>query len=87
MKLLSDCGRSARGFFCRRIALLPLEVARVHIRYDFASKTLPTDLTSKNLFYSNRYNFLNLEKRKYFIPEEDYKLRAAMYDVDPTDPR
>ena len=41
----------------------------------------------KNLFYSDRYNFLNLEKRKYFILEEDYKLRAAMYDVDPTDPR
>ena len=40
-----------------------------------------------NLFYSYLRNFLNLEKRKYFILEEDYKLRAAMYDVDPTDPR
>ena len=59
----------------------------MHIRYDFASKTLPTDFTLENLFYSNRYSFLNLEKCKYFILEEDFKLRAAMYDVDPTDPR
>ena len=43
--------------------------------------------TLENLFYSYLRNFLNLEKRKYFILEEDYKLRAAMYDVDPTDPR
>ena len=41
----------------------------------------------KNLFYSNLHNFLNLEKRKYFILEEDYKLRAAMYDVEPCAPR
>ena len=40
-----------------------------------------------NLFYSDLRNFLNLEKRKYFILEEDYKLRAAMYDVEPCAPR
>ena len=40
-----------------------------------------------NLFYSILRNFLNLEIVNNFIPEEDYKLRAAKYDVDPTDPR
>ena len=43
--------------------------------------------TLRNQFYSCLHNFLNLEKRKYFILEEDYKLRAAMYDVEPRAPR
>ena len=45
------------------------------------------NLTLMNLFYSILRNFLNLEIVNNFILEEDYKLRAAMYDVDPTDPR
>ena len=45
------------------------------------------ELTLQNYFYSILHNFLNLEIVNNFILEEDYKLRAAMYDVDPTDPR
>ena len=44
-------------------------------------------LTLQNYFYSILHSFLNLEIANNFILEEDYKLRAAMYDVDPTDPR
>ena len=45
------------------------------------------NLTLMNLFYSILHNFLNLEIVNNFILEEDYKLRAAMYDVEPRAPR
>ena len=59
--------------------------ARVHIR--FFDRCIIAKLTLQNYFYSILHNFLNLEIVNNFILEEDYKLRAAMYDVDPTDPR
>ena len=40
-----------------------------------------------NLFYSILHNFVNLEIVNNFILEEDYELRAAMYDVEPRAPR
>ena len=57
----------------------------VHNRAVDHTSFLPHN-TLKNLFYSYLRNFLN-EKSKYFILEEDYKLRAAMYDVEPRAPR
>ena len=47
----------------------------------------PAKLTLQNYFYSILHNFLNLEIVNNFIPEEDYKLRAVMYDVEPRAPR
>ena len=61
----------------------PLRRSTIYTR----AKCTQTRLTLQNYFYSILHSFLNLEIANNFIPEEDYKLRAAMYDVEPRAPR
>ena len=89
MKLLSDCGRSARSYLRRSRSQTPHFMKNSQSRYlsSFRTVAIFAKLTLQNYFYSILHSFLNLEIANNFIPEEDYKLRAAMYDVEPCAPR
>ena len=91
MKLLSDCGRQRSIFLPSNLAFrtTPHDRLRRTTKPQELSVTSLSSakLTLQNYFYSILHNFLNLEIVNNFIPEEDYKLRAAMYDVEPRAPR
>ena len=86
LPMLAGAQRRVMGGFCAAAGEppTPLSEGRQYIRARSVNKR---ELTLQNYFYSILHSFLNLEIANNFILEEDFKLRAAMYDVEPRAPR